>query len=132
MKRSDKKGMAQEGKTIKAPGTVKRKSAAGNGTAVKEAAEENKEEHMAGQVPDEGLSQMESLAFEVLDYAGKHKEQPDKALFIKGLATGILLLFGMRKSGIVGSIAVFAAAGIITRYIIDNAAQASYNGDKEK
>jgi hypothetical protein len=94
--------------------------------------EESLEEEEGG---EEEIGEGEATNFEeagrkAMKYLEDKVKDIDKAQLAKYAAVGVLLLAGLRKSGFIGGLAVTIAAGVITKYIAENASE--FLGEEEE
>lgn len=82
--------------------------------------EEDEEEETEGSSNGKGFQQIEQIAKKVMAYMKEHSQEMDKKTIAKYAAVGVLMLYGMRKNSVLGSMMVSIAAGVITKYILEN------------
>ncbi len=81
--------------------------------------EEGEEEDALDGASGKGFKQIEEVAKKVMAYMKEHSQEFDKKTIAKYAAVGVLMLYGMRKNSVLGSMLVSIAAGIITKYILE-------------
>jgi hypothetical protein len=62
---------------------------------------------------------LQSMAEEVIKYIETHAKKLDKATLAKYAGIAVLVIYGLRKSNVLGSLALSLVTGMVTKYITD-------------
>jgi len=96
--------------------------------------EQNQEEEEGGTdwaaEGEKQIGEVKKMAQKVMNYIEESTQNIDKETLGKYAAVGVLLLAGTRKSGIIGTLACSIAAGVITKYIVENSFSQSQDGEE--
>jgi hypothetical protein len=64
-------------------------------------------------------AELQNLAEEVIKYIETQAKDLDAATLAKYAGIAVLVIYGLRKSNVLGSIAISIVTGIITKYLSD-------------
>ena len=64
-------------------------------------------------------SDVHSMADTVISYLGEQAKNMDKATLAKYVAIAVLVIYGIRKSNVLGSLAISLITGIVSKYLAE-------------
>jgi hypothetical protein len=67
----------------------------------------------------ESSNDLQSMAEEVIKYIEAQAKNIDKATLAKYAAIAVLVIYGLRRSNVLGSLALSLITGLVTKYISD-------------
>lgn len=65
------------------------------------------------------VSDIQTMAQNVVHYLEGHAKKIDKATLAKYVAVAVLVIYGIRKSNVLGSLAISLITGIVTKFMAD-------------
>ena len=65
------------------------------------------------------LSDVHVMAQDVIKYLETHAKKIDKATLAKYIAVAVLIIYGIRKSNVLGSIAISLITGVASKFMAD-------------
>ncbi|HLP21387.1 MAG TPA: hypothetical protein VK174_13840 [Chitinophagales bacterium] len=60
-----------------------------------------------------------SMADTIVSYLGEQAKNMDKATLAKYVAIAVLVIYGIRKSNVLGSLAISLITGIVSKYLAE-------------
>lgn len=64
-------------------------------------------------------SDIHSMADTVVSYLGEQAKNMDKATLAKYVAIAVLVIYGIRKSNVLGSLAISLITGVVSKYLAE-------------
>ncbi|HLP52180.1 MAG TPA: hypothetical protein VK154_14925 [Chitinophagales bacterium] len=62
---------------------------------------------------------VQSIADTVVSYLGEQAKNMDKATLAKYVAIAVLVIYGIRKSNVLGSLAISLITGVVSKYLAE-------------
>jgi hypothetical protein len=73
---------------------------------------------------------LQQMAQEVIKYIETHAKKLDKATLAKYAGIAVLVIYGLRKSNVLGSLALSLITGLVTKYVSEQMDGASTKARK--